>query len=263
MSEMRSTVLIFFLVFLAVPGLAQTPQTIERELVNHVKTIKKLAAENTSEAASKLDAENDALKAKLVKYGRLASTLKYPFSELKKQMFVATSKDGKFRVYSWDTETGGTMHFFENVFQYQAANGKVVSKAAVLDDEDAGGFYTDVFQLSTKTGMLYLGRMTSIVSSLESYEEISLFRISGAKLDDRVRLIKTKAGLQNRIGFEYSFFSVADRKERPIKLIRFDERTKTIKIPVVIADKASDGSGRVTNRFINYRFDGTYFVSVR
>jgi len=82
-------------------------------------------------------------------------------------------------------------------------------------------------------------------------------------LDQRVRLIKTKAGMQNRIGFEYGFFSVANRKERPIKLIRFDERTKTLMIPVVIADKATDGPGRVTNRFINYRFNGTYFVNVR
>lgn len=255
--------IVFFLALLAVPALAQTPQAVERELINHVKAIKKYARENTADAATKLDSENDALKAKLVKYGRLASTLKYPFPELKKQIFIATSKDGMFRIYSWDTETGGTMHFYENVFQYMGANSRVFSKAAVLDDGDSGGFFSDVFQVATKNGTVYLGRMTATLSTINSYEDISLFRISGARLDDRVRLIKTKAGLQNRIGFEYSFFSVSDRKERPIKLIRFDERTKTIKIPVVIADKASDGPGRVTNRFINYRFNGTYFVNVR
>jgi len=160
----------------AVPALAQTPQAIERELVNHVKAIKKYARENTPDAATSLDSENDALKAKLVKYGRLASVLKYPFNELKKQIYVATSKDGKFRIYSWDTETGGTMHFFENVFQFQGAGGKVISKAAVLDDDDSGGFYTDVFQVTTKSGMLYLGRMTSIVSSLDRTRK---FRYSG------------------------------------------------------------------------------------
>ncbi len=244
----------------AVPALAQTPQAIERELVNHAKRIKELAADNEADSATRLDAENDALKAKLVKYGRLASVLKYPFNELKKQMFVATSKDGKFRIYSWDTETGGTMHFFENVFQYQAANGKVMSKAAVLDEADAGGFYSDIFQVRSANGPVYIGRMTSILATSDFYEEVCLFRISGTKLDNQLRLFKTKAGMQNRIGYEYDFFSVVDRKERPISLARFDEKTSTILIPVVIADKASDGPGRVTNRFIKYRFDGKSFV---
>lgn len=263
MSEMRSTILVLFLALFAVPALAQTPQAIERELVNHVKAIKMYARENTSDAATKLDSENDALKAKLVKYGRLAATLKYPFNELKKQMFVATSKDGKFRIYSWDTETGGTMHFFENVFQFQGTGGKVFSKAAVLDDADAGGFYSDIFQVNGAKGPVYIGRMTSIIATSDFYEEVCLFRITGAKLDNQLRLFKTKAGMQNRIGYEYDFFSVVDRKERPIRLARFDERTKTIRIPVVIADKATDGPGRVTNRFIDYKFDGTYFVNVK
>lgn len=239
---------------------AQTPATVERELVNHVKAIKKFAGENTPEAATKLDAENESLKAKLVKYGRLASVLKHPFESLKKEMYVATSKDGKFRVYSWDTLTGGTMHFYENVFQYQGAGGKVFSKAAVLDEDDAGGFYSDIFQVSSAGGPIYIGRMTSILATSDHYEEVCLFRISGTKLDNEIRLFKTRAGMQNRIGYEYDFFSVVDRKERPIRLARFDEKTNTIMIPVVIADKANDSPGRVTNRFIKYRFDGKNFV---
>lgn len=247
----------------ALSAVAQTPARIERELVNHVRSIGRLAAENTGEAAARLDAENDALKAKLVKYGRLASVLKHPFSDLKKVMYIATSRDGKFRIFSWDTRTGGTMHFFENVFQYQGAGGKIVAKAAVLDDGDPGGFYHDIFQVAGKRGPVYIGRLTSVLSTRDSYEEVCLFRVSGTRLDDELRLFKTKAGMQNRIGYEYDFFSVVDRKERPIKLARFDEKTGTIMIPVVIADKASDGPGRVTDRFIKYRFNGTNFVLTR
>lgn len=243
--------------------IGQTPQSVERELVNHVKAIKKLAAENSADAAPKLDAENDALKTKLVKYGKLPAVLKHSFSDLKKEIFIATSKDGKFRIYSWDTLTGGTMHFYENVFQYQAANGRVNARAAVLDEADPGGFYHDIFQLAGKNGPIYIGRLTATLSTNDAYEEVSLFRIAGTKLDDDLRLFKTKAGMQNRIGYEYNFFSVVDRKERPIKLARFDERTNTILIPVVIADKASDGPGRVTKRFIKYRFNGTIFVPER
>jgi hypothetical protein len=239
---------------------AQTPAWIERELVNHIGSIKKLAAENTPEASVKLDAENDALKAKLVKYGRLASVLKHPFTELRRSMYVATSKDGKFRIYSWDTGTGGTMRFFENVFQYQGAGGRIYAKAAALDEDDAGGFYHDIFQVSGKRGPIYIGRLTSVLSTRDAYEEVCLFQISGTKLDNDLRLFKTKAGMQNRIGYEYDFFTVVDRKERPIKLARFDERSNTVMIPVVISEKASDRFGRVTKRFIKYRFDGTNFV---
>ncbi|MBK7705945.1 MAG: hypothetical protein IPJ30_09230 [Acidobacteria bacterium] len=244
------------------PTFAQTPQTIEKELVNHAKRIRTLATEEGQDNAVKLDAENDALKAKLVKYGRLASVLKYPFNELKKHLFVATSKDGKFRIYSWDTETGGTMHFYENVFQFQGGDGKVYAKAAVLDEGDSGGFYSDIFQVSTKNGTVYLGRMTATLSTKHSYEEVALFKIDRRTLDDRVRLFKTKAGLQDHIGFEYNFFSVVNRKERPIKLIQFDERSNTVRIPVVLIKK-DDEIGTVTKRFINYRFNGTHFVNAK
>src|SRR3569832_1699030 len=32
---------------------------------------------------------------------------------------IVTSDDGLFRIYSWDTGGGGTMHEFENVMQYK------------------------------------------------------------------------------------------------------------------------------------------------
>lgn len=252
-----------FLTFGVSGVVAQTPQKVERELVNHVKAIKKFAAENSAEAAAKLDAENEALKTKLVKYGKLPAVLKHPFNDLKKEIFVATSKDGKFRIYSWDTLTGGTMRFYENVFQYQTANGRVNARAAARDDDDPGGFYHDIFQVAGKSGPIYIGRLTATLSTRDAYEEVSLFRISGTKLDDDLRLFKTKGGMQNRIGYEYDFFSVVDRKERPIKLARFDERSNTVLIPVVIADPKNDNRSKVTKRFIKYRFNGTFFVNVR
>lgn len=251
------------IVFLAPVAAAQSTATVERELVSHIKAIGKFARENSPEASAKLDAENEALKAKLVKYGRLASTLKYDFPELKKYLSIATSKDRKFRIYSWDTETGGTMHFYENVFQYEGVGGKVFSKAAVRADSDPGGFYHDIFQVTGKSGPIYIGRLTATLSTRDAYEEVSLFRISGAKLDDDLRLFKTKGGMQNRIGYEYDFFSVIDRKERPIKLARFDERSNTVLIPVVIVDPKNDNKAKVTKRFIKYRFNGTSFVNVR
>jgi len=56
--------------------------------------------------------------------------------------------------------------------------------------------------------------------------------------------------------FEFDFFSVIDKSERPVKLIYYDKDKKTLRIPVVL-DK-----GVVTNRFITYQFTGRYFEKI-
>src|SRR4051812_6565296 len=35
---------------------------------------------------------------------------------------IVTSDDGNFRIYSWDTWQGGTMHIFKNVYQFRSGN---------------------------------------------------------------------------------------------------------------------------------------------
>ena len=50
-----------------------------------------------------------------------------------------------------------------------------------------------------------------------------------------------------------------DREERPVKLFTFNETRKEFKFPIVIEDEETP-QGRVTNKFITYRFNGTHFV---
>jgi hypothetical protein len=75
-------------------------------------------------------------------------------------------------------------------------------------------------------------------------------------LNDTTKLIKTQKGLINEINVAYDVFSVVDRPERPIKLIKYDSDKKTIYIPVVYEN------GKVTNKFIVYQFNGQYFEHV-
>ena len=213
----------------------------------------------------KLPVAQDAFQAKLLKYTKTASTLRYKFAALAEEMYIATSDDGRFRIYSWDLEDGGTMHDFASVYQFADAGGKVYSKTdepTTVEDGGGGGFVTDIYTLDgAKGGKVYIVCSTFIGSTKDAAQSADLYRIEGDKLDDKVKLIKTKSGLTNELGFGYDFFSVVDRPERPIRLISFDKKTKTLKIPVVIEDKEFQ-SGRVTNKFISYRFDGTYFVRV-
>lgn len=251
---------VFLLTTLAVSG--QSAAKIENELMVHVRAIKKYSAYGPIRDYERLAKENTALKKKLLRYAKRPATLKYGFPKLGKAIFMSTSSDGKFRIYTWDTEEGGTMHSFESVYQYVGTGGRVFSKSFPTEDGDAGAFVTDIFTLSTSSGPVYLARFSAILATAHSYQSIDLFKIRGDSLDNRVKLIKTNEGLTNTLGFEYNFFSVVDRKERPLKLILYDAATRSIRLPVVIVDD-KDPLGRVTNRFITYRFNGAYFVRVR
>lgn len=241
---------------------AQSAAKIENELMVHMRAIKKYSAYGPIRDYDRLVKENAAFKKKLLRYTKQPATLKHGFPKLGKAIFMSTSADGKFRIYSWDTEEGGTMHSFETVYQYMGTGGRVYSKSYPSEEGDAGSFVTDIFTLSTSNGPVYLARFSAILSTIDSYQSIDLFKIRGDSLDNRVKLIKTSEGLTHTLGFEYNFFSVVDRKERPIKLILYDAATRSIRLPVVIVDD-KDQLGRVTNKFITYRFNGTYFVRVR
>jgi len=47
-----------------------------------------------------------------------------------------------------------------------------------------------------------------------------------------------------------------DKPERPVHLIKYDKIKKIIYIPIVLED------GKVTDRYIQYKFNGSYFEKV-
>lgn len=258
---MRSIAWISLLLFISTATFSQTPAAIERELIGYLDNISKYGNYGGSTDDDKLSKNNADLKAKLVKYGKRADILKYAFSKLSDKMYIATSKDGRFRIYSWDLETGGTMHDFANVFQYRGKSGKIYTWTEDSDDESAGVFYHQIFQTDTLTGSIYLGVSTFVGSTSLAGQTIKAFRIDGEKLDCDARVIRTTSGVKNALGFGYDFFSVVDHPERPIRLFFYNDEKKSFRFPIVIEDSKTP-QGRVTNKFITYRFDGKYFVRV-
>ncbi len=186
-------------------------------------------------------------------------TLTYDFAKLKKKgVDIATSADNKFRIYSWDNQSGGSMHYFSNLYQYRSGTKVQVKKPAEIETEggDAGGFYSEIFTLDPKKN-IYIGYSNSIYSNKDCAQGIKIFAIENNGLNDSLKLIKTRSGLNNTLNFGFDFFSVVDRPERPIKLIYYDDKTKIVKIPVV------DEDGKVTSKFIIYQYTGKYFERVR
>ncbi|WP_199136741.1 hypothetical protein [Pedobacter sp. ASV12] len=248
---------LFTIILIAISATAygQSLSMIEKDLLKNLKRIhywSEIGYRDKLSVGDSLNKENSLLKKKLLKYTKNQPlTLRNDFKALQKEgLTIATSADKKFRIYSWDTYTGGTMHFFENVYQYQTGN--TVSAKAMGSSDDAKGFFSEIFTMRTNAGPIYLGYLHAILSTKLAYQNVSLFKIENRQITD-IDLIKTKSGLHNSLGFEFDFFSVADRKERPVKLIYFDEAKKEIKIPLVKAN------GEVTPKFITYQYTGSYF----
>lgn len=252
------------LITAAISSSAQSNSKIEIELLGHLNNLEKYSMYFGSRDTDALEKENNLLKKKLLKFGRMPSTLKFGFKNLAGKLRIVTSKDGKFRIYSWDSESGGTMHDYESVIQYRGKSGKTYSwTRRRIGDFDVGGFYHQIFQVNTKTDPIYLANSTFILSNPAAYQELKLFKIEGEKLNSSGRLIKTNTGFHNTIGFYYDFFSVVDRPERPIRLFYFDEIKKVFRFPVVLEDEQHPNGGRVTDKFIIYGFDGKQFVKAR
>jgi hypothetical protein len=245
-----------------VPAVAQSNKAIEADYLRHLKNLEKYSGYGPAGNDTAREKENDLLKQKVIKYSRKAVTLKYGFPALTGKMYVTTSRDGRLRIYSWDTQGGGTAHYFESVFQYLGKSGKAgVWSAKPAEGDACAPFYFQIFQTDATGGRVYLANSTSICSAKLASQNLSLFRIEGEKLSSNVKLIRTKSGLTNNVGFEYDFFSVVNHPERPVKLFFYDEVRRSFRFPVVISEKEMP-LGRVTNRWITYRFNGKYFVKV-
>jgi len=146
MKHLKPFVLIYCC-FFCFSTYAQSPKKIEEDLLKSFKKIhywnEQRGKDTSLTWVNNLEEANEVFGSKLKNYtGKFPFTLRYPFRSLKKEhLDIISSADGLFRIYSWDTWQGGTMHDFENVLQYKSG-GKVTS---ILDtaksDEDYVCYY--------------------------------------------------------------------------------------------------------------------------
>lgn len=240
---------------------AQSPQVIEQKLLKVFRQIDNWAYNheysdnvNPSDSVQKY---NDLFAAELLKYtAEFPATLDYSFKKLHDSgLIIVTSDDGMFRVYSWNTLMGGTMRIYSNVFQYKA-NNKVYAKASDPDNEP-GYYYQKIHTLNTDSKKYYLGVNQAILGGSDFYQTVKVFAIEDATLNDSVKLIKTRSGLQNELGFEFNFFTIKDEKRTIDKLVVYDKVKKTLSIPVVLENL------QVTKKMITYTFTGKYFEKIK
>lgn len=236
----------------------QNISAIEKQLNNTFQKIEYWSSEGRDDkhAYDSLAAANNKFEKLLVQYtSSYPQTISHPFKSLEKNgLIIATSEDGEFRIYSWDTWTGGTMHFFKNVYQYEADK-KVYSKAVESQGEgDPGCYYYQINDIISENKKYYLTQNKAILSSGMSYHAIKVFSIDNGQLNDKAQLIKTQSGIKNQLGYEVDLTASANRQyEGRDYEIEYDSKNKIISIPLIQADS------KVTTKKIRYQFKGKYF----
>ena len=254
---MKYTVILILLV-LSVPAFSQNTNDTETMLAAHLKRIEYFKYDSPD--ADSVEYENSLFKKLLLKY-----LIEHPFTitdpmdvVVKAGLTIASSDDNLFRIYSWDTQTGGTMRFYENIYQFRYGN-KVYVKQPVSDIEgDPNSWFSKIYTLPTDDGTYYIGVQYSDFSNRDKYTGLGFFKIEFDSLNENVKLVKTSKGMESDIGIGYDFFSVVDRTERPLELIKYDPAAKIISVPVV-----NEENGSVTDKFKEYKFTGKYFEEVK
>jgi hypothetical protein len=254
--------LLFFCCLLSSGLFAQTPKQIENELLRSFKRIDYWDQQRSKDTSmawfDSLEKANDVFGKKLKAYTqKYPATITCPFNLLKKNYVdISSSTDGLFRIYSWDTWTGGTMHFFESVFQWKSGTNIFSKLDTPMQEGDNRPNYNKVYTLKVKDKSYYLAVWLDIGSTKDVADGIHIFTIVNGELTD-AKLIKTQSGLHSELSYDYDFGSVVNMNFDKRPRIHFDSTTNTTYLPLI------DGNRNMTKKFILFKFTGQYFERVK
>lgn len=174
-------------------------------------------------------------------------------------MDIASSEDGKFRIYSWDCECGGTMHSFNSIIQYKTAKGTAVKVIYPLDSAFTDGewngpgfFYRRIYSITSKAGKTYyLAIRVGMYSSALYSIGVQCFTIENDSVNNSFKIFKTKKEYLNNIDISVDYTVLKSMQKEPE--IRFSNNNSKMCVSLVTDDKA-------TNKFLVYVFDGKNYV---
>ncbi len=173
-------------------------------------------------------------------------------------LIIATSPDRKFNIYSWDEETGGTMHNYDYVIQYPITNGTKAFPKQQEEEYDPGVFFGHVHVIKNNVGKTYyLATYTGIYSTNDMGAGVKAFTIENDKLIDAPIFVTPNKTYSN-ISYNYNYFLSSNLETGEANnYIHLSDDNKKLYIPVVISKDKGDA---VTNRSLVYVFDGEKYV---
>jgi len=188
----------------------------------------------------------------LLKYTTMEpKTLNYPFKKLATchLIYISTSEDRNFRIYSYDLNRQRSMPWFNNIYQFRT-NGRVTSRHFEPPEKLVPDYtYYQVNDLVTGGKTYYIVQRVAIGGLLEEYS-IKFFSIENGLLNDNIKLVKTENGMANVLPCSEVDASV----ENAVYKIVYNKKAGSISIPMTTKD------GKVTGKRITYKFNGKYFV---
>lgn len=249
---------IIVIFFVSACTFGQNSNEIQTMLSGHLKRIAFFKYDSPNPDSVVL--ENSLFKKLLIKYltEDPSSLTEKMDIVVKTGLMIASSSDSLFRIYSWDTETGGTMRFYENIYQYRSGNKVLVQKPVSDIEGDPNSWFSKIYNLPTDNGTYYIGVEYSDFSNRDKYTGLSFFKIGNDTLLDKIKLVKTSKGMESGIGISYDFFSVVDHPERPLELIKYNPITTIVSVPIV-----KEENGSVTDKYETYKFTGKYFEKIK
>ena len=169
---------------------------------------------------------------------------------------VVSSTDGKLRYYSWDTLTGGTMHFFDAVVVYDGGSEKMNVELRTDDNNnknEAASSYDQLDTIKTIEGKtVYLVQGLDIGATILHSRTIQALVIDQGKLK-KFPFFRTPKKLLDNIS--YCFADYGNDTD-----IKFSKDKQTLSIPLLKADPKNPDINIATGRFLTYRFDGSHYV---
>jgi len=233
---------------------AQPPAAIESDLL---KLFKKIDYHSKDYAAA-----NTEFGKKLAYYAeKYPATINQDFKLLKKaHLYISTSADGLYRIYSWESFTDGNVTWFENVTQYKAG-ARTFSSFYSSADGDYGDIRPkdeQIFTLKYNRKTYYLVVYISVDSTPDVVGGIQAFTIDDGKLTG-ANLFQTIADLRtNELTYGYNFSSITGKSIIKKPVVNFDSKNLTIRL--VLADTTN---GNLAYKHYLYKFNGQYFKKVK
>ncbi len=244
-----------FFVALTSPVLALDANKADKQITSMLQKISALS-QNQADDFEKLQAANDQLLNYLKKNSTNLSMMKAPLKEACNNGLSAfVSDDKKFRCYSWDTLTGGTMHFFYSLIVYEAGNNtfkaKVLNPSDKEAEEDPGSCFEGLDTIKTKDGKtVYLVRDLFIGSGMIHGRTITAYVVASGKLVEYPFFQTTKKLLKS---INFGFGEYTDATEFVLS-----KDKKSLKVPLI--KPTPDETGAATGKYLTYVFDGNRFV---
>jgi hypothetical protein len=189
------------------------------------------------------------------------ATLDRPFGELRENIDIVTSDDGRLRIYSWNNGLGGPYGNggWRNIIQFVNPSGRVAltsyERASSPDDYDREGMMWDnagfeIYTVESNGKTLYLLESSGTsIGAMWGNRSIEIYTAGSDNLS-RETLFDTGRRLLSDISIDQ--FDITEDYDED--LFRFDPATLTVYVPLVSADY------KVTSNYLIYRWDGTHFL---